>query len=124
MVGCRKDKLHRPTTASITGTSDMAFAPYYNTPDMHLPAIIGTFYEKEVENRFEFSGRGGPHDHSPSFATDFPHMVFVGPYGKEEIRYARVLKTVAYVVTVEEDDGSPLVQKWDIKKHTTYRDGA
>ena len=102
----------------------MAYAPYHNGELNGRAPIIGAFNEKDNGHRFEFSVRGGSHDIVPDIWTEFPHMVFVGPYGQEEIRYARVLKTVAHVVIGEEDDGTPVVQKWAIKNHIEYREAA
>ena len=44
---------------------------------------------------------------------DYPHEVFVGP--DQDTRMARVLKTVAYVITDEAADGSPIVEKWPVR---------
>jgi len=54
--------------------------------------------------------------------VDYPHRVHVqtSPIGESGWRYARVLKTVAYIVTDEDDYGQPVIEKWDVKRHTTY----
>jgi hypothetical protein len=36
------------------------------------------------------------------------------------VRFARVLKTVAYVCTDEDAAGKPVFQIWKIKKHSIY----
>ena len=43
----------------------------------------------------------------------FPYEVAVGPLG--ETRYAKIYKTVAYIVVGEDDNGDPVVEKWQIK---------
>jgi hypothetical protein len=35
-------------------------------------------------------------------------------------RCAKLLKTVVYVAVDENDDGSPILEKWAIKKHNHY----
>lgn len=91
----------------------MAFAAY------KLP-VTGYFIHKETARPFEFVNsldvfqvieNGKVHS--------FPQQVYVGPQGTET-RYARVLKTVAYVVVDETDDGKLVVEKWPIKKYYLY----
>lgn len=36
------------------------------------------------------------------------------------VRFARVLKTVAYVATDENPDGTPFFEKWKIKNHKQW----
>jgi uncharacterized protein YggL (DUF469 family) len=36
------------------------------------------------------------------------------------IRYATVKKTVVYVATDEDEDGKPVIEKWNIKNHLVY----
>ena len=49
-------------------------------------------------------------------------MVWVGDTagGGQGWRHAKVLKTVAYVVTDEDDYGMPVVEKWKLKKNNEY----
>ncbi len=75
---------------------------------------LGCFTEKEYGKHFEYSVNDeffnvfeGQH---------YPHKVWV----RDGWRYAKVLKTVAYIVIDEADDGSPIVQKWELKKNTNY----
>jgi hypothetical protein len=91
----------------------MAFA------GLNLP-VTGYFVHKETGRPFQFVNaldvlqvfvKGKIHS--------FPQEVYVGPEGKET-RYARVLKTVAYVVVDETDDGKLVVEKWPIKKYHLY----
>lgn len=39
------------------------------------------------------------------------------------IRYAIVKKTVVYVCVNEDEDGKPVVEKWNIKNHVVYNQG-
>jgi len=49
------------------------------------------------------------------------HIGIVGKAPDRAIcRYAKVLKTVAYLVTDEDECGEPVVERWDIKKFRSY----
>jgi len=91
----------------------MGFAPYTND---RLPAdecpVVGGFREKEFGHFFHFT------DAVNSPFDGFNHVIFVGDDNHR--RFAKVLKTVAYVVTDIDDDGEPVVQKWEIKDHKEY----
>jgi len=81
---------------------------------------IGIFVEKDTGNYFEYSDNDDLD--MPSY-YEFPHKVWVGGggvCGMTGYRYARVLKTVAYIVTDEDDCGEPVVEKWHLKKNTGY----
>ena len=99
----------------------MAFAPsstYYNTGDS---SILGAFRDKEYDNVFEFSNNLDNVDFARK--EQYPHLVWVTnpiPRLDSGYRYARVLKTVAYVIVDEDDDGYPVIEKWDIKNRRTY----
>ena len=77
-------------------------------------AILGSFRSAETDVYFEFTDRFD--DPADTFAPDFPHRICV----LDGTRCARVLKTVAYIVTDEAADGSPVVEKWAIKQHRAY----
>jgi hypothetical protein len=49
----------------------------------------------------------------------FMHEIDVGDGG---VRFARVLKTVAYVCVDEDEYGKAVFEKWNIKNHSLYRD--
>lgn len=88
------------------------WAPY-NTPN-----VLGSFIEKDYGKTFEYIK-------APvlPFGDDYPHRIFVGPSWNEgQYRYAKVLRTVAHVVVDEAADGSPVVEKWNIKAHREYLD--
>jgi hypothetical protein len=72
---------------------------------------IGTFQEKEKGNWFSYSGRKCSNTFAP--IDEYPHIVDV----LEGTRFARVLKTVVYIVVDENDDGTPVVEKWNIKRY-------
>lgn len=82
---------------------------------------IGSFKHKETGRHFDFTK---PLDvfqvvEKNGKVNSFPHLVYVGPNG-DQTRFARVLKTVAYVVVDETTDGKFVVEKWPIKGHTLY----
>lgn len=84
--------------------------------------VTGCFNHKETGRHFDFSNALDVFTVTEKSGKVhlFPHRVYVGPEGKET-RMARVLKTVAYVIVDETDDGQMVVEKWPIKKHTLYR---
>jgi len=93
----------------------MAFAAestYFNTGD---GSILGRFDEKDFGKLFEFS------KNDEEFYTEYPHKVWVStPWHMDAgWRFAKVLKTVAYIVTNDEN-GDEVVEKWFIKNHTKY----
>jgi len=95
----------------------MAFAAettYFNAGD---GSIIGLFVEKDHGNLFEFSGN----PEVSGVTAEYPHLIWVNSRSPET-RYAKVLKTVAYVVTDIDEDGNDVVEKWFFKQnsHTIY----
>jgi hypothetical protein len=98
----------------------MSFAPSTTYFDVGDGTIRGSFVEKSVGNFFEFS----LNTEENTFGEDYPHKVWVSsnPVNDSGWRYARVLKTVAYVVVDEDAEGNPVVEKWDIKEHNSYKE--
>jgi hypothetical protein len=105
----------------------MAFAPHTNT-DVHdtkdynkFPLILGSFFvEKDKRTIFEYAVRP---DDGINFAPDCPHIVYVTNVIDGRgigFRYAKVLKTVAWIVVDEDDGGEPIYEKWEIKQHRHY----
>lgn len=87
----------------------------------HTEQPIGKFILRENSNHFEYSLNDEVDNYSMSMSVDYPHRVWVGGYPQGSgWRYARVLKTVAHVVIDEADDGSPVVEKWELKSNITY----
>lgn len=91
----------------------MAFA---TLEAMEAGRVLGSFIERDHGKRFEFAQRDPVR--VLGFAPEFPHSVFVGPFSEE--RAALVMRTVAYIVTDEAADGSPIVQRWEIKSRRDY----
>lgn len=88
----------------------MALAP------MSVDVVLGEFTEKEFGNYFHYSVNDDMD--MPDFAK-YPHKVWVGGID-QQYRYAEVKKTVAYIVTDEDEYGKPVVEKWLIKKNIAY----
>ncbi len=80
-------------------------------------ALVGYFVHKETGAQFEYSSHEGEFPCMPG-ATHLVHVndLFGYPY-----RAAKVLKTVAYIATDEDDFGNPVWEKWRIKHHRIYR---
>lgn len=95
----------------------MSFAPYTNDYRGRKPPIQGCFQHAATEKYFEYRWRQD--EEHGELAKDFPHLIFVGPFGSET-RVAKVGKTVVYVVVDENDDGTPVIEKWYIKKFRKY----
>ena len=81
---------------------------------------IGCFTEKDHGQYFEYSMNKDTDDYSMCMVENYPHKVWVGRTDDEGWRYAIVKKTVAYVVTDEDDYGMPVVEKWMLKKNNVY----
>ena len=97
----------------------MAFADsttYFKIGDA---SIVGCFNLRagSYHGVFEYSTNPA----AEGFSEDYPHYVWVGPslVAGTEKRYARVLKTVAYVI-VDEDENGPVIEKWQIKGRNIY----
>lgn len=58
----------------------------------------------------------GPATDRP-FGDEYSCAVWVGD---GTFRYAKVLRTIAYVVVDEAADGSPVTERWEICKHKEY----
>ena len=71
---------------------------------------IGEFREVDAGNYFTYKMAEGP-----AFG-EYIHEVDV----LDGYRYAKVLKTVAYIVVDEDEYGQPVVEKWSIEDHFTY----
>jgi len=95
----------------------MAYAQSRVYRDCGDGSIIGCFREAERDNFFEFSA-----NNTGEF-RQFPHLIWVTTprpgidYG---FRFGEVKKTVCYIAVDENDDGTPKVEKWDIRGHRIY----
>ena len=94
----------------------MAYYTYTKDP-------IGCFVERDTGNYFEYSINDETYEGAPvGFALNYPHKVWVGGLGVAGMsgwRFAKVKKTVAYVI-VDEDANGPVMEKWQLKKNTEY----
>lgn len=81
---------------------------FKHNPDIS-DGILGYFSEREHGNLFEFRLT---HD-AWALSHNLPHEISVG---ENEVRYAKVLKTVAYVCVDEYPDGTPRLEKWNINR--------
>jgi len=80
----------------------------------NLETVIGSFVEKSVGKTHEYSLIGD--DGLLWLGEEYPHKLWT----LDGYRYARVLKTVAYIVVDEDEYGLPVVQKWKIKQHRKF----
>ncbi len=71
--------------------------------------VSGCFREKEFKKEFEFIDRVDEWG-AKIGAT---HTVYTGCFSEE--RYAKVLKTVAYICVDEDENCQPVWEKWFIK---------
>jgi len=98
----------------------MAFAPFSVYTSTGDSTILGSFTEKSAGNFFEFSKNLD--DITFIDVVEYPHLVWVtSPSGFDSgFRYANVKKTVAYIVVDEDDEGNPVIDKWNIKQKRMY----
>lgn len=85
----------------------------------HAEGQIGCFEERDTGNHFEYS----VNDDAGDFVDreQFPHKVWVGGLINDAgYRYARVLKTRAYICVDEDEYGRPVVEKWYFKDNWSY----
>jgi len=88
---------------------NMAFYTYTKDP-------IGCFVEKDTGNYFEYSVN------DDGLMLHYPHKIWVGGEGvcgMSGYRYGKVMKTVALIVT-DEDENGLVEEKWYLKKNTEY----
>jgi hypothetical protein len=72
--------------------------------------IEGRFKEADYKNGFNYKLTSDPW----AKQNRLPHAVDFERTG--EVRFARVLKTVAYLAVDENPDGSAKLQKWNIRQ--------
>lgn len=84
---------------------------------VHAKDPIGAFVEREYGQTFEYS----MNHVDVVYSELFPHVIWVGGRVNDQgFRFANVKKTVAYVVADEDENGKPVVVRWDIKNHREY----
>ena len=74
---------------------------------------VGEFQECDYGNYFTYRKT----DNLWAIEQGYVHEIDVGDC---QVRFARVLKTVAYVCTDEVASGKAIFQIWKIKKHNLY----
>lgn len=76
----------------------------------------GTLYGrfKNTETRVQFEYGDAP---DRPFGPEYCCAVYLRDGA---FRYAKVLRTVAYVVVDEAEDGSPVTERWEIRAHKEY----
>lgn len=74
----------------------------------------GEFQECDYGNYFTYRKT----DNLWAIEQGFMHEVDV----LDGVRFARVLKTVAYVCIDEDEHGKAVFEKWNIKNHSLYRE--
>jgi hypothetical protein len=104
----------------------MGYANHTNTDVLNAltagrmgpPLLLGDFREADEGHWFEYAVRPThPYTFAPAdFAPDCPHIVYMN----ESYRFARVLKTVAWICVDEDETGQPVYEKWSLKKHNHY----
>ena len=93
----------------------MAYAP------ITVESVSGSFIERDHGHTFDYIDNPEFVLHVPAHGgknVHFPHLVFVGPFGKET-RRALVKGSVIHIVTDETEFGF-VVEKWNIKNHRKY----
>ena len=98
----------------------MAFAPDSVRFIYGDGSIMGSFTEKDAGNYFEFS----KNDEEMTDEWNFPHKIWVtNPWDGMDsgFRYGEVMQTRVYICTDENDDGTPVVEKWMIKSKRNYK---
>jgi len=90
-------------------------------PTNAIKRVIGTFKNKAHGTSFDYESNTPDDSWLP--VVDYPHRVWVNcnPINDSGWRYAKVKKTVAYIVLDEDQYGQPVIEKWSIKNHITYR---
>lgn len=80
-----------------------------------IERVIGNFQLSENGNWFDIV----PKDHeTPWLPADFDKQIVVSanPINDSGKRYVKILKRVAFVVVDEAADGSPVIERWPIRK--------
>lgn len=84
----------------------------------HTDKPIGVFVEKDTGNYFEYSANDD--DASWVNPEHYPHKVWIGnTINDSGYRYAKVLKTVCYII-VDEDENGPVLERWFLKSNKSY----
>jgi len=96
----------------------MSFAPISTMFAPHGDGTIqGEFREKDFGKLFQFSAAT---EENPFTDNDFDQWVWVA---QDQRRWAKVKKTVAFIVVDEGPDGTAVIEKWFIKGQRTFDNG-
>lgn len=79
----------------------------------YLPENVGEFQEATQRHWFTYR----PTENPWAIAQGLPFEV---DCGHGEVRFANVLKTVLWLATDEDASGAAVLEKWNIRHHTTY----
>lgn len=84
--------------------------------------LNGIFTEKDFGKQFEYGLIPDFSGFEFGLKYGATHLIYVGgePKFGFPYRYAKIKKTVVYVMTDEDDYGFPIWEKWNIKKHIFY----
>lgn len=74
--------------------------------------VLGRFINAETRAVFEYGVVG-----DLPFGPEYRCAVWLSD---GSFRYAKVLRTVAYVVVDEDECGGPVVERWEIRQHKEY----
>ena len=80
-------------------------AGFYNSK------LAGHFIERDYGHWFDYRLTADPW----ALSHGLQHEIAVGQLG--EIRFGNVLKTVAHVAVDEDENGHPVIEKWQIKNN-------
>ena len=79
--------------------------------------VKGCFNEVSYGKAFEFASRTS--EEMLLWASEFPIKIYVGPFAND-YRVAKLLKTRAYVVVDEDNEGNPVIETWRIRNLKLY----
>lgn len=78
--------------------------------------VHGVFQEREYKNWFEYRET----DNWWAQQQGLKYEVAVCSLAKRQVRYANVLKTVAYIAVDEDENGNAVLEKWQIANHRKF----
>lgn len=78
---------------------------------------IGEFQERDYGNWFTY--KKTTDEWAISHGYEF--QIDVNDLTGRPYRFAKILKTVAYVVVDEDENGAPVFEKWHLKRHNVFR---
>lgn len=83
----------------------------------------GCFTEVDYSKIFEYAAITDTTAFAFGIKEGATHLVFVNDQINWPYRYAKVKKTVVYMMLDEDEQGKPVWEKWFIKKHRVYMNG-